>query len=181
MNDLPGADPDDEGSWDRYKVIPFEIRFRYTDKQIKNLDQIILDNESSGVLNWFLEGHREWKAAGALIHPDEVTDAVKAWRTEEDFLQLFLDEYTEKTENKLLMVLKSDLFSRFSEYADKMKTGRGVSNKEFSSMMRKKGYTEKDIRQGATKSLCWLNLKVKDRNSSVGMNEVWNDVTKDGL
>lgn len=51
----------------------------------------LLAEESSGILNWFLQGHREWKECG-LQHPEEVNIAVKQWQETEDYLGRCLKE-----------------------------------------------------------------------------------------
>jgi hypothetical protein len=56
-NSRPDAPASDEATWDRLKVIPFDVRFRGQSDEIQNLAEKLVAEEGSGILNWMLEGH----------------------------------------------------------------------------------------------------------------------------
>lgn len=60
--DLPVVTDDSAGMWDRLRVVPFHARIRRTSRQIEDFDKVCLFPEASGILNWLLEGYREWRA-----------------------------------------------------------------------------------------------------------------------
>jgi putative DNA primase/helicase len=119
-NSRPHANAGDDAYWERIKVIPFTVKFRGTDKQVKDLAEILLAEEAPGILNWFLDGYCEWKQVG-LKAPDEVKVAVSEWQEAEDWLRRFLDEMVDTTTDKNQFVLKSELFSRFDQWANRTK------------------------------------------------------------
>lgn len=82
------------GMWKRIKLIPFEVCFddglpggRRPDLELESK----LMGESSGILNWMLQGCREWQAEG-LSEPEAVRKAVKNYRSEMDVIGWFVDE-----------------------------------------------------------------------------------------
>lgn len=157
-NDRPTVQASDDAMWDRVKPIPFDIKFRGTDRQIKDLDQILLRAEGPGILRWMLAGFKMWRKDG-LMHPEKVVQAIIDWHESEDYLQRFLDERTVRTDIVEEMVSKAKLFEMFSSWAEDSKEGRGVNNKQFSEMMKRKGY-KADVRNVGGKSIrVWLTLK----------------------
>ncbi len=160
-NSRPHANAGDDAYWERIKVIPFTVKFRGTDKQVKDLSDILLAEEASGILNWLLDGYREWKQVG-LQAPNEVKVAVVEWQEAEDWLRRFLDETVEPTTDKNQFVLKSELFSRFDQWANRTKEVKNISDQEFSEEMRKRGHEAKPVRRGDKTPRCWIGIKVKD-------------------
>ena len=53
---LPRVLDKSEGLWDRMRIIPFNVRFRGTDKQNKNIAKELLAAESPGIFKWCVEG-----------------------------------------------------------------------------------------------------------------------------
>ncbi len=88
-NHKPEIKGQNEGIWRRIHLIPFNYKFN-DDERILNYDQILINEESSGILNWALEGCLEWQKDG-LGMPDEVKAAVKEYKDEMDVLGEFLD------------------------------------------------------------------------------------------
>lgn len=158
-NDQPNVRALDDAYWDRVKVVPFTVKFRDTEKQVRDLDEKLLTEEGSGILNWCVAGCREWKRIG-LQHPEEVNIAVKEWREREDYLARFLEERTEATDKPDEFVQRSKLFESFSRRAEETKEGRGLKEKTFVEDMKRKGYTPDSIKQGGKTMRVWMNLKL---------------------
>ncbi len=55
-NSLPTFADRTAGVWDRLRVIPFDVRFRGTDKQNPRLKEEIVESELPGVFNWAVQG-----------------------------------------------------------------------------------------------------------------------------
>lgn len=88
VNHLPGIRGTDNGIWRRIQVVPFNRSFQgIADKTLPEK----LAAELSGILNWALEGVREWRNQG-LNPPECITDATAAYRIDSDLLGQFLDE-----------------------------------------------------------------------------------------
>ncbi len=65
-NRLPAIHPEDPALWRRLRVIPFDVSFvNDADRELKDR----LRRESSGILNWALEGCRSWQKSGLGSSP----------------------------------------------------------------------------------------------------------------
>jgi len=79
----------DHGIWRRIKLIPFTTRIP-EEKQDKHLE-LKLKEESSGILNWLLEGMAIWKKE-RLKTPKAVSFATDEYRGEMDVIGNFIKE-----------------------------------------------------------------------------------------
>lgn len=94
-NDRPSTYDPSEAFWRRMRLIPFEVRipkkFQVPDYKLQ------LFEELPGILNWALEGLREWEAAveerspNALGEPKTIQKATKKYREETDSIGEFID------------------------------------------------------------------------------------------
>ena len=159
-NDAPTTRAEDDAFWDRTKPIPFTVKFRGTSAEIKNYAEVLVKEEGPGILNWCIAGVLAWRKDG-LQHPVDVAEAAEAWRDRDDWLQRFLEEHTEPTEDKQRMVKKSELFTAFTGWADATKEARGVNEKQFSESMKRKGYEPDEVKQEGKTARVWVGLCVK--------------------
>lgn len=174
-NDRPNIpNADDDAWWQRVKVIGFNVQFRNTEKQIRNLAQTLLATEGSGILNWFLQGFKEWKRGG-LRHPEEVAIAVRDWQETEDYMSRFLEERMEKTTNPREYVLRSEAFEIFGRWSGVTKEGVGISLKDFTQRMRNKKFADKSIRRDGASVKIWEGLKPSYSHREPSMDD--DDVT----
>jgi len=88
VNHLPVIRGNDTGIWSRVHRIPFLENFK--DREDKGLEAK-LRSELSGILNWALEGLKEWHVSG-LNPPSEVLDAVAEYREISDVIGTWIDE-----------------------------------------------------------------------------------------
>jgi putative DNA primase/helicase len=88
-NEKPHIHGTDEGIWSRVRMVPFTVTIP-AEECIPDFFQDRLMPEASGILNWALEGLREY-FKGGLAAPPEVLEATKAYREEENVVQQFLD------------------------------------------------------------------------------------------
>lgn len=80
----------DEGIWRRLQLVPFDVEMS-PDQKIIDYDQILM-GELSGILNWALEGLRDWRELGQLGAPEAIVRATQEYRAEEDSIGLWLGE-----------------------------------------------------------------------------------------
>jgi P4 family phage/plasmid primase-like protien len=90
----------DDGIWRRPLMIPFLTQFEVTEDESKlpkgtkkadeQIEQKLLE-ELPGILNWAIEGFKNWKTGG-LKPPASVVAATKAYRKESDLLGSFVEE-----------------------------------------------------------------------------------------
>lgn len=80
-NHRPEVDGRDNGIWRRIRIVPWKTEFSggAIDRDLPEK----LKNESSGILNWILEGVANWQKHG-LTEPPSVLDATSDYRASED-------------------------------------------------------------------------------------------------
>jgi putative DNA primase/helicase len=85
-NHRPRVRGTDHAIWRRIHVLPFTVRIEKPDRNLQEK----LQAESPGVLNWALQGAREWHQQG-LDPPRAVLEATETYRRDEDVLGEFLE------------------------------------------------------------------------------------------
>ncbi|MFZ0862054.1 MAG: phage/plasmid primase, P4 family [Candidatus Sulfotelmatobacter sp.] len=158
-NDFPKAPAGDEALWDRLKPIPFNVRFRDTKEEVKDLSAKLIEEEGSGILNWALRGLEEYMEIGLAV-PEEAKQCAEELREEQDFLGRFLEERTAKTYDNAEMVKTSKLYETFRSHADITGEGRGWTRQRFNAEMRSKGYEDKKVRVGDKTAEAWIGVKL---------------------
>ncbi|HWY52822.1 MAG TPA: phage/plasmid primase, P4 family [Terriglobales bacterium] len=159
-NDAPTTRADDDAWWDRAKPIPFNVKFRRTEGEIKNYAEILLKEEGPGILNWCLAGVAAWRREG-LNHPEDVAQAADAWRDRDDWLQRFIDEHLEATSDPEQYAIRSKVFERFSGWADTNKEARSVNHKNFMEAIRRKGFKDESVKQKGKTQRVWVGWRLK--------------------
>lgn len=159
-NDAPTTRADDDAWWDRAKPIPFNVKFRGTEGEIKNYAEILLKKEGPGILNWCLAGVAAWRRDG-LNHPEDVAQAADAWRDRDDWLQRFIEEHLEPIDDPARYAIRSKVFERFTEWADVNKEARSVNNKDFMEAVRRKGFKDDSVKQNGKTQRVWVGWRLK--------------------
>lgn len=88
-NHRPAVAGRDEGVWRRLRLVPWEVSINEGERDI-NLSRK-LAAEAPGILNWIVEGARQFLAEGFTL-PAGVRDATERYRQEEDVVTKFADE-----------------------------------------------------------------------------------------
>ncbi|MFJ3588625.1 phage/plasmid primase, P4 family [Streptomyces sp. NPDC090231] len=88
-NFKPAILSQDEGTWRRVKLIPFDATFSYARGNKDTTLPAKLREEAEGILAWSVAGAVEWYAQG-LGEPSSVATATQDYRESEDRLQEFL-------------------------------------------------------------------------------------------
>lgn len=78
----------DEGIWRRVNLVPWTVTIPEEKRDMKLTEK--LSAERSGILNWMLDGLRDWLDRG-LVSPDEVKEATSEYRRDSDQLGRFLE------------------------------------------------------------------------------------------
>jgi putative DNA primase/helicase len=145
-NEKPDFRGTDYGIWRRLKMVPFTVRISEEEKDPQLLEK--LTDELPGILNWALEGFREWKANG-LGESKAVLSATQDHRAESDTLQTFIDERCVCRDD--LECSSSDLYNAYKEWAESTGT-RQLSQQRFSAALENKGF-KKGRESGTRRSL----------------------------
>ena len=141
-NHKPAINGTDEGIWRRLRLVPFTVSIP-ADEQDRDLLRK-LEAELPGILNWALQGCREWQTEG-LKPPGIVSEAVRAYREESDTLGRFLSECCEV--KALAQVKSSALFKRYQEFAQTAGE-RWMTAKDLPTEMARRGFTWKRTKTG---------------------------------
>lgn len=88
-NHKPVIDGTDEGIWRRICLLPFTVKI--SDEELDLDLQRKLIGEYSGILNWAIQGFRDYKKNGFLI-PNVVIGATESYRSDSDIFMQFWDE-----------------------------------------------------------------------------------------
>jgi len=146
----------DHGIWRRIKLVPFTVTIP-PEKQDQDLSSK-LKAEAPGILNWMLEGCREWQRQG-LNPPPEVMAAVSEYRSEMDMLAEFLDEkcvlgLNEKVKGK-------DLYKAYRDFCE-AEGELTLGKKRFADLLLQRGFRKDKIGD-----IIWSGLGLKQSAAPV--------------
>lgn len=167
-NHKPNIRGTDTGIWRRIQMIPFNLNLteEQDDKQLGSK----LEAESSGILNWMIEGYNKWIELG-LKTPESVRNATQLYREEEDDLGQFIRD--ECTEEKGSFVSVADFKDKFKEV-----NGYYKSNKIITEYMRRSGHIKGDNRViiHGKQQRGYINIRLKNEMDNIkGENVQWKD------
>lgn len=174
-NNKPRIDDPSEATWDRIRLIPFQVRFG--ERGAPPVDKYLPDKlrkELPGILRWIVEGAVEYQEHG-LVPPDAVLAATEAYRTEQDALAEFLDD---------CCVIKADAWcsssSAWEAYEGYLGKSARLTRTEFGKAMTSRGFErvrqrENERLQRGYKGVGILSDRRQD--STTGMTDQdWADV-----
>jgi putative DNA primase/helicase len=122
MNNEPRILDDSDATWERVKKINFKRQFSDDEKDPELTEKLLA--ESSGILNWLLEG---WKLVRttqqnkqmALPEPAEVRMATHAYRQEQSQVARFFAESYQVAQHDCGPVSAADIYDNYRQWADK--------------------------------------------------------------
>jgi putative DNA primase/helicase len=140
----------DHAIWSRIHVIPFNVKFDQPPYKIDVELAEKLKAESSGILNWMVQGLQGYKKDGLAV-PQEVKDETTAWRQSSDTIGTFLNETTVKKAEGY--VLQADIYDKFRSWCDKTGAYK-MPLKDFKTAMGEHNYEPKKMNTG----MVWKGL-----------------------
>ena len=94
-NHLPKVSANDDGTWRRLIVIPFNAKITGA-SDITNFADYLYSEAGPAIMRWIIEGAAKCIASNYRTRkPKVVTDAIEAYREENDWLGQFLEEHCE--------------------------------------------------------------------------------------
>ena len=138
-NHKPEIRGTDEGIWSRIKLIPFSVTIP-KEERVKNLADLLREEEGPGILNWMIEGCQEWRMAG-LAEPGAVTDATAEYRAEMDAIADFIAERCLASEQ--VRCKNNDLYSCYKSWCERSGVAY-LTARKFGSDMERRGFKHKD-------------------------------------
>ena len=114
-NNLPRFSDRSQGIWRRLALMPFN-RVTPLERQIPDLGKHLFKEESSGILNWTLEGLRRLKAQGRFTDSAIGRKAESQYQMESNPARAFLMEcFVEDEKGK---IARSVLYKKYSEWCE---------------------------------------------------------------
>jgi putative DNA primase/helicase len=157
-NHKPTIKGTDHGIWRRVRCVPFleVIDEKERDRSFGKK----LQAESSGILNWLLEGCLAWQRDG-LGEPVEVVKATDAYREEQDLLGQFLDD--ECVVEKDGTCTKGELYIDYREWCSLNGQRYPLTKTNFGRALRERGFTDARVGEDGVKG--WAGVR---RKATVG-------------
>ena len=112
-NHLPQINGTDEGIWRRIKLIPFRVDLRKVTEPIPDYHKLLVGEEGPGILNWLLDGFKDWRANG-FIEPQSVVSETQLYRGKSDEIGRFIDDCCNVSPE--LVVVSSDLYHAYRQW-----------------------------------------------------------------
>ncbi|OOZ34944.1 hypothetical protein BOW51_11790 [Solemya velesiana gill symbiont] len=151
-NHKPIIRGEDHAIWRRIRLVPFEQKFD-ADKRDKHLTKR-LTAELSGILNWALEGYRQYLKSGLTI-PRCISNATVSYRTEMDLFQEWIEDMCVIGENERCNT--ADLYGSFHFYHDGDRLVSSITKKAFGRKLSDRGFISCKIRG----SRGWRGIRLK--------------------
>lgn len=159
-NHLPRISGDDDALWRRAKVLEMNVQFGTGEHpDVKNLDDMILAEEASGILNWLIEGARRYRERG-LEEPVAVKQAAVEYRNDVDPVAAFL---AEEFDSETLVATRDSrcrvatLYARYEGFCARNRY-QAMGIRRVNTRMKALGY--ESIKQGGTQYWKHLDLRV---------------------
>lgn len=91
-NHLPRVGANDDGTWRRLIVIPFNAKIK-RNSDIKNYADYLVKNAGGAILTWIIEGAMKAIANNLKLTPPKVVvDAIEEYRNNNDWLSIFIED-----------------------------------------------------------------------------------------
>jgi len=130
-NHKPVVRGGDFGIWRRLKLIPFDVQI--PDAEVDRELPAKLLAESSGILNWAIQGFLAWQKTG-LCTPEAVLIATTEYKEEEDELGEFIGEKCRLSGE----VDRKELYRAYKEWADEGGIRYVMKERVFAKKLREK-------------------------------------------
>ncbi|MEX2454472.1 MAG: phage/plasmid primase, P4 family [Rhodospirillaceae bacterium] len=141
----------DEGIWRRVILVPFNVTIAKS-KEDRHLKEKLAE-ELPGILNWCVDGLREYNKQG-LNPPPQVLKATADYRKKQDKLAAFLEAECEVGDDKLATV--ADMTRTYQRFqgADAFKS------QTFNKMMMDRGFVQTTAKIGKKPTKVWKGVRL---------------------
>jgi putative DNA primase/helicase len=122
FNNKPLIRGQDHGIWRRILLVPFDQKFVDPDDLKKNPNAKVKDpklndalrKELPGILNWMLDGYRQWSEKGLDI-PDVIRAATKEYKSESNPVGSFIEAWTQSSRTGISSTTLYDAYKVYCE------------------------------------------------------------------
>ena len=109
-NNVPSVNDDSDGAWERLKLISCKSKIEDSEQDERLAQKLIA--ESSGILNWLLDGLQMYFRNG-LVETDSINSDTQAYRGTENHVGRFVDEECEIVDQETPRTPSSDVYNRY--------------------------------------------------------------------
>jgi putative DNA primase/helicase len=156
-NDKPVIRGNNDAIWRRIKLIPFEHPIPVEKRKRRDIIDEALANEAEGILAWLVAGAMVWYKSG-LMAPTVVDEAVNAYRSEMDMIQMFFDDCLTKGE----FVSRQDVYAAFTAWCKENGYKYVMSADSFGRRLSKKLPAESQGREKRNGKYIWLGITLSE-------------------
>lgn len=144
-NHLPRVGANDDGTWRRLIVIPFNAKIK-GNSHIKNYADYLVEKAGGAILTWIIEGAQKAITANfKLTVPQVVEDAVSRYREGNDWLSIFIEDCCEV--DKTYIQKSGELYQEYRAYCTR--NGEFTrSTSEFYTALEIAGFSRKKTKVG---------------------------------
>jgi putative DNA primase/helicase len=143
----------DDAARRRFNIVPFMLKPEQPDPDLESA----LMTEAGGILQWMIEGCREWQENGGLERPASVQAATEAYFSDQDLFGQWLEDCCDLRPGEPQFWDKSaDLFDSWTDYAHKAGDSPGTK-KSFGQSMHRRGL--EPHRHQASRGFRFVRLK----------------------
>jgi putative DNA primase/helicase len=150
-NDLPNVKGSDAAIWRRIRVIEYPVTIPEEQRDPGLAEELAA--EAPGILNWALQGYRDWKKSG-LRAPPEICEATSSYRRDNDLVGQFIDARCEVGEG--LEATTKSLYDAYCGWCE-VNGYHPMALNAFGKDMKRRGFGQKKGRMG--NSLVGIELK----------------------
>ncbi len=153
FNNKPAVPGGDDGMWRRLKMVPFTA---FVDESTVGPVFAALDAEAPGILNWMLDGLRDWREKG-LAPPEAVLVATENYRFETDTIGQFLAQWAVTDATAKGQNLSAKLLRRAYELWCKEQLLEPMTTTRFGLKLSDKG-----LRKEKVGTMKYLNIMLRE-------------------
>lgn len=159
-NYLPHVGANDDGTWRRLTVIPFDATMPEGDADIKDYENILADQAGGAILQWLISGAVDYLANNCHIAvPDCVQEAINKYRAEEDWMAAFIDDCC--IFDPTAQTPANELYKRYKQYALEKGETYIRSDRDFrSGLVRQKNLTNVERKHRSI----WIGIKIAEKS-----------------
>lgn len=144
-NHLPRVGANDDGTWRRLIIIPFNAKIQRT-SDIKNYSDYLVKNAGGAILTWIIEGAKKAIENNCKLKaPKVVLDAIEQYRNNNDWLSIFIEDCCEV--DRTFTQKSGELYQEYRSYCSR--NGEYArSTTDFYSALDTAGFTRHKNKKG---------------------------------
>lgn len=116
-NHLPKITSDDDAMWRRVRTVPMKTVIKARKEEVKGFSDVLVQ-EANGLLNWALDGLREYRRIG-LAEPDVILADIEAYHQDSDTVSSWLNSMVEGGDLRLVPEQRmsvAELYALYDEH-----------------------------------------------------------------